>query len=419
MSSIFETKMHLGKITWVIWIALFLSATKGRTQLISQSDKAQQIQLNTITTAVPFLLIAPDSRSGALGDAGVALSPDANSIHWNLSKLAFSDKPMEFSLSYSPWLRSLVNDMSLSYLAGYKKLNKNTAVGGSLRYFSLGSITFTDEYGTTLREFTPKEFALDYGISQRLNKYFGVGFTGRFVNSNLTGSTNIQGAESKPGRTGAVDLSGSYINNDLRIKGKKMGVAAGINISNIGAKMRYTNTANRDFIPMNLKLGGAFTTYMDEYNKLTFTVDLNKLLVPTPPIYDSTGTEILSGMDRNVGVAAGMIQSFYDAPGQIDQNGNVVSGSIGREEMREVNISTGLEYWYAEQFAVRAGYFFEDLSKGNRQFITVGAGLKYQVLTIDMSYLVSTTQQNPLANTLRFSLRFAIGDKSESQDTPE
>ena len=198
-----------------------------------------------------------------------------------------------------------------------------------------------------------------------------------------------------------------------------MGVAAGINVSNIGAKMRYTNTANRDFIPMNLKLGGAFTTYMDEYNKLTFTVDLNKLLVPTPPIYDSTGTEILSGMDRNVGVAAGMIQSFYDAPGQIDQNGNVVSGSIGREEMREVNISTGLEYWYAEQFAVRAGYFFEDLSKGNRQFITVGAGLKYQVLTIDMSYLVSTTQQNPLANTLRFSLRFAIGDKSESQDTPE
>lgn len=419
MSSIFETKMHLGKITWVILIALFLSAAKGRTQLISQSDKAQQIQLNTITTAVPFLLIAPDSRSGALGDAGVALSPDANSIHWNLSKLAFSDKPMEFSLSYSPWLRSLVNDMSLSYLSGYKKLNKNTAVGGSLRYFSLGSITFTDEYGTTLREFTPKEFALDYGISQRLNKYFGVGFTGRFVNSNLTGSTNIQGAESKPGRTGAVDLSGSYINNDLRIKGKKMGVAAGINVSNIGAKMRYTNTANRDFIPMNLKLGGAFTTYMDEYNKLTFTVDLNKLLVPTPPIYDSTGTEILSGMDRNVGVAAGMIQSFYDAPGQIDQNGNVVSGSIGREEMREVNISTGLEYWYAEQFAVRAGYFFEDLSKGNRQFITVGAGLKYQVLTIDMSYLVSTTQQNPLANTLRFSLRFAIGDKSESQDTPE
>jgi len=419
MSSIFEAKMHLQKIIWLGLIALFLCAKEGRTQLISQSDKAQQIQLNTITTAVPFLLIAPDSRSGALGDAGVALSPDANSIHWNLSKLAFSDKPMEFSLSYSPWLRSLVNDMSLSYLSGYKKLNKNTAVGGSLRYFSLGSITFTDEYGTTLREFTPKEFALDYGISQRLNKYFGVGFTGRFVNSNLTGSTNIQGAESKPGRTGAVDLSGSFINNDLRIKGKKVGVAAGVNISNIGAKMRYTNTANRDFIPMNLKLGGAFTTFMDEYNKLTFTLDLNKLLVPTPPIYDSTGTEILSGMERNVGVAAGMIQSFYDAPGQIDQNGNVVSGSIGREEMREVNISTGLEYWYAEQFAVRAGYFFEDLSKGNRQFITVGAGLKYQVLTIDMSYLVSTTQQNPLANTLRFSLRFAIGDKSESQEAPE
>lgn len=419
MSSIFGTKMQLKGITISAVTSWILGMNVASAQLISQSDKAQQIQLNTITTAVPFLMIAPDSRSGALGDAGVALSPDANSVHWNISKLAFSDKPMEFSLSYSPWLRSLVNDMSLSYLSGYKKLNKNTAVGGSLRYFSLGTITFTDEYGTTLRDFTPKEFAIDYGISQRLNKYFGVGFTGRFVNSNLTGSTNIQGAESKPGRTGAVDLSGSFINNDLRIKGKKMGVAAGINISNIGAKMRYTNTANRDFIPMNLKLGGAATTYMDDFNKLTFTLDLNKLLVPTPPIYDSTGTNILSGMDRNVGVATGMIQSFYDAPGQIDANGNVVKGSIGREEMREVNISTGLEYWYAEQFAVRAGYFYEDLSKGNRQFITVGAGLKYQVLTIDMSYLVSTTQQNPLANTLRFTLRFAIGDKTNSSENPE
>jgi Type IX secretion system protein PorV len=419
MSSIFGTKMQKKGIIIIVFITCLVGVRVASAQLISQSDKAQQIQLNTITTAVPFLMIAPDSRSGALGDAGVALSPDANSVHWNISKLAFSEKPMEFSLSYSPWLRSLVNDMSLSYLSGYKKLNKNTAVGGSLRYFSLGTITFTDEYGTTLRDFTPKEFAIDYGISQRLNQYFGVGFTGRFINSNLTGSTNIQGAESKPGRTGAVDLSGSFINNDLRVKGKKLGVAAGINISNIGAKMRYTNTANRDFIPMNLKLGGAATGYMDEFNKLTFTLDLNKLLVPTPPIYDSTGTTILSGMDRNVGVATGMIQSFYDAPGQIDANGNVVKGSIGREELREINISTGLEYWYADQFAVRAGYFYEDLSKGNRQFITVGAGLKYQVLTIDMSYLVSTTQQNPLANTLRFTLRFAIGDKSNTSDTPE
>ncbi len=419
MSSIFGTKMQKKGIIIIVFITCLVGVRVASAQLISQSDKAQQIQLNTITTAVPFLMIAPDSRSGALGDAGVALSPDANSVHWNISKLAFSEKPMEFSLSYSPWLRSLVNDMSLSYLSGYKKLNKNTAVGGSLRYFSLGTITFTDEYGTTLRDFTPKEFAIDYGISQRLNQYFGVGFTGRFINSNLTGSTNIQGAESKPGRTGAVDLSGSFINNDLRVKGKKFGVAAGINISNIGAKMRYTNTANRDFIPMNLKLGGAATGYMDEFNKLTFTLDLNKLLVPTPPIYDSTGTTILSGMDRNVGVATGMIQSFYDAPGQIDANGNVVKGSIGREELREINISTGLEYWYADQFAVRAGYFYEDLSKGNRQFITVGAGLKYQVLTIDMSYLVSTTQQNPLANTLRFTLRFAIGDKSNTSDTPE
>jgi hypothetical protein len=356
------------------------------------------------------LLIAPDSRSGALGDAGVALSPDANSVHWNMSKLAFGDKPMEFSVSYSPWLRALVNDMSLSYISGYKKLDKNRAIGGSLRYFSLGSITFTGEDAQTIREFTPSEFALDLGLSQKLSKNFSVGFAGRFVNSNLTGGINVQGAESKPGRTGAVDLSAFYTKPDARLFGKKLGINAGINITNIGAKMRYTNTANRDFIPTNLRLGTAITGYMDEFNKITFTLDFNKLLVPTPPIYDTDGN-IISGMDRNVGVAQGMIQSFTDAPGQLDENSQVVKGSVGREELREINWGGGFEYNYAEQFAVRAGYFFEDLTKGNRQFITVGAGLKYQVLTIDMSYLISTTQQNPLANTLRFSLRFTIGDK--------
>lgn len=397
-----------------------LMGQRADAQLINQPDKEQLIQLNTITTAVPFLLIAPDSRSGALGDAGVALSPDANSVHWNISKLAFSDKPMEFSVSYSPWLRALVNDMSLSYISGYKKLDKNRAIGGSLRYFSLGSITFTGEDAQTIREFTPSEFAFDLGLSQKLSKHFSVGFAGRFVNSNLTGGINVQGAESKPGRTGAVDLSAFYSKPDARLFGKKLGVNAGVNISNIGAKMRYTNTANRDFIPTNLRLGTAITSYMDEFNKITFTLDFNKLLVPTPPKYvQGSSSEILSGMDPNVGVAQGMIQSFYDAPGQLDENQQVISGSIGREELREVNWGGGFEYSYAEQFAVRAGYFFEDLTKGNRQFITVGAGLKYQVLTIDMSYLISTTQNNPLANTLRFSLRFTIGDKDENGGNPE
>jgi Type IX secretion system protein PorV len=400
-----KKKIILGSVLLAAW-----TGQKATAQLINQSDKAQQIQLNTITTAVPFLLIAPDSRSGALGDAGVALSPDANSVHWNMSKLAFGDKPMEFSVSYSPWLRALVNDMSLSYISGYKKLDKNRAIGGSLRYFSLGSITFTGEDAQTIREFTPSEFALDLGLSQKLSKNFSVGFAGRFVNSNLTGGINVQGAESKPGRTGAVDLSAFYTKPDARLFGKKLGINAGINITNIGAKMRYTNTANRDFIPTNLRLGTAITGYMDEFNKITFTLDFNKLLVPTPPIYDTDGN-IISGMDRNVGVAQGMIQSFTDAPGQLDENSQVVKGSVGREELREINWGGGFEYNYAEQFAVRAGYFFEDLTKGNRQFITVGAGLKYQVLTIDMSYLISTTQQNPLANTLRFSLRFTIGDK--------
>ncbi len=389
-------------------------------QLINQNElDGKQLELNTITTAVPFLLIAPDSRSGALGDAGVALSPDANSVHWNMSKLAFSDKPMEFSVSYSPWLRALVNDMSLSYISGYKKLDKNRAIGGSLRYFSLGSITFTGEDAQTIREFTPSEFALDLGLSQKLSKHFSVGFAGRFVNSNLTGGINVQGAESKPGRTGAVDLSAFYSKPDARLFGKKLGVNAGVNISNIGAKMRYTNTANRDFIPTNLRLGTAITSYLDEFNKITFTLDFNKLLVPTPPMYDADGN-IISGMDRNVGVAQGMIQSFYDAPGAWDSNNKeIIKRSKGFEEIKEINWGGGLEYNYAEQFTVRAGYFYEDITKGNRQFITIGAGIKYQVLTIDMSYLISTTQQNPLANTLRFSLRFTIGDKDENGGNPE
>lgn len=373
-------------------------------------------QLNTITTAVPFLQITPDSRSGALGDAGVALSPDANATFWNAAKLAFVEEDVELSLSYSPWLRALVNDMSLSFLSGYKKLSKNQTIGGSLRYFTLGNITFTDEVGTTIRDFKPNEFSLDASFGQKFSESFSGGIAIRYIYSNLTGGTSSSGVETRPGMGVAADISVFYSNGRLKVAGKDARLNIGTNISNIGNKMRYTNTSDRtDFIPTNLKLGTAFTVNLDKYNQITALVDFNKLLVPTPPRYN-TDDQIEAGKDPNVGVATGIVQSFSDAPGDVTNEGEIIEGTVFKEELREINIGGGLEYWYDQQFAFRTGYFFEHYTKGNRQFITLGAGLKYQVLTIDLSYLISTTQQNPLANTLRFSMRFALGANQQADD---
>ncbi len=373
-------------------------------------------QLNTITTAVPFLQITPDSRSGAMGDAGVALSPDANSTFWNAAKLAFVQEDMEVSLSYSPWLRALVNDMSLAYLSGYKKLSKNQTVGGSLRYFTLGNITFTDEVGTVIRDFKPNEFALDGSFGQKFSEKLSGGIAIRYIYSNLTGGQNVLGADSKPGQSVAADVSVFYSNDKMKVGGRDARLNIGGNISNIGNKMRYTNSDKRDFIPTNLKLGTAYTVDLDKYNQITVALDLNKLLVPTPPRYTADGDSLLAGKSPDVGTATGMVQSFYDAPGDVSNEGNIIAGSVVKEELREVNIGGGFEYWYDQQFAFRTGYFYENYTKGNRQFITLGAGLKYQVLTIDMSYLISTTQQNPLANTLRFTLRLAVGKGSTKSD---
>ena len=352
------------------------------------NDRAADVQLNTITTAVPFLQIAPDSRSGALGDAGVALSPDAASIHWNAAKMGFAENEFEVALSYSPWLRALVDDMNLAYLSGYRKINKNQAVGGALRYFSLGEITLSDK--------------------------FSGGIAARFINSNLTGGITTNGSNTKPGRSFAVDVSAFYTNDDVKLGDKDAIWNWGVNISNIGAKINYTDTQERDFIPANLRVGTALTLELDEYNDLTFTFDANKLLVPTPAKYDQESGELIAGIDPDVGVATALIQSFYDAPGNVEKdeagNTSIESGSVFREELREINLGGGVEYWYDKQFAFRTGYFFEHYTKGNRQFITLGAGLKYSVLAIDMSYLISTTQQNPLANTLRFSLRLEFAD---------
>ncbi len=374
-------------------------------------------ELRAITTAVPFLLIGGDSRSGAMGDAGVALSPDANSQHWNAAKLAFSEEEMEVSLSYSPWLRQLVDDMNLAYLSWYMKLNRTSAIGASLRYFTLGDITFTDNTGQVIRPFRPAEFAVDVSYSLQLSRYFSGGLTARWINSNLTGGVNVGGADSRAANAFAVDLSAFYQNNDMSFGDKDGTLAFGLVVSNIGNKISYTNTAQRDFLPSMIRMGTALTIDLDSYNSLTFAYDATKLLVPSPAVYDQNDrTRVIAGRDPNIGVAAGIFGSFNDAPGRIvrDELGDPVigadgmaeieDGSVLREEFREINHSIGMEYWYAEQFAVRAGYFFEHPTKGNRQFFTVGAGFRYNVFGLDLSYLIPTEQRNPLANTLRFTL---------------
>jgi len=389
-------------------------------KVFGQSElKQSALQLNTITTAVPFLLIAPDSRSGAMGDVGVASSPDANSIHWNVAKLAFVEKEMGIAVSYSPWLRQLVPDINLSYVSGYKKLGENNAIGASLRYFSLGDIKFTNEQGDAIGDFNPAEFAFDVGYSQKFGDRFSGGLAIRYIYSNLTGGVAVLGQDTKAGKSFAVDVGVYYSNQDVELFGQDALLGLGLNISNIGAKISYTDDAIKDFIPINLRFGQSLTFVLDDHNTFSILTDINKLLVPTPPIYstddfgnpitdDITGDPVIeSGKNPDVPIVSGIFQSFGDAPGGFS------------EELREYNISAGLEYWYNKQFAVRAGYFNEHATKGNRKYITVGAGLKLSVFSIDFSYLISTTQQNPLANTVRFSLMFDFDAfKSQSGNQP-
>lgn len=396
-----------------IFVAVLL-VFSASAQNLNQNEKAAQIQLNTITTAVPFLIITPDSRSGGLGDVGAALSPDANSFHWNTSKLVFSKEKAEFSASYSPWLRQLVDDIHLSYIAGYGKLGDRHVVGGSLRYFSLGNITFTNNVGQVIRDFNPNEFEVLGGYAFKLSDRSAVGLNGKFVYSNLTGGTNVGNVGSKAGIAGAVDISYSWFNDEISFGNTDATWSLAATISNIGNKVAYTVDSERDFLPTNLRLGTALKMDFDKYNSITAAFDINKLLVPTPPAYNGTG-EIISGLNPDVGVVTGMLQSFYDAPGTVefDSNGDssIVKNSRFKEEMNEINFGIGAEYWYSSILAVRAGFFHEHASKGNRKYLTFGAGIYFGVFGLDVSYLASVTQNNPLANTVRFSLKFKFGDK--------
>ncbi len=367
-------------------------------------------ELNTITTAVPFLTISPDSRGGAMGDMGVATSADANSQHHNPSKYVFNKNRFGISFSYSPWLRKLVNDINLLYLSTYFKVTDNDALSFSLRYFSLGDINFTDNDGNDMGSQKPNEFAIDLGYSRKLIDELSIAITPRFIYSNLTAGQYVEGVETNAGLAGAADVSLFY-QQDFGFKSNnKMNstLRAGLNISNIGNKMSYSSgTLRRDFLPTNLKLGVSYTVQFDEYNSLMAGVECNKLLVPTNPVYqtDSTGhimydaankPIIYRGKDPDVSVAQGIFQSFGDAP----------AGSI--EEFHEVNWAVGLEYCYRDLLFVRAGYFYEHPTKGNRQFITVGAGLHYSIFALDVAYLFTIDQHHPLENTLRFTLSFDL-----------
>ncbi|MCE3259815.1 MAG: hypothetical protein K0S12_1456 [Bacteroidetes bacterium] len=402
----------------VLIVTSVLIAKSYTAQVSSLALSGQTI--NPITTAVPFLLISPDSKQGGMGDVGAATDPDVNSVHWNGSKLAFAEKQFGVGFTVTPWLRLLVPDINLYYLAGYGKLNKNQAVAASLRYFSLGNIELTNATGVKTGDFKPNEFAVDVAFSQKLSDRFALGIATRYINSSIS-RVFFNGSSGNAASTVAVDLSMYFRSKKFDMGDKKGTATAGLAFTNIGAKIKYSNDQN--FIPMNMRLGGGLKTHMDDNNTIGVYLDFNKLLVPTPPIYKykvdpatgeptaeveidpATNKKVIeAGKDPNVPVAQGIIQSFGDAPGGF------------KEELQEFNTSVGLEYWYNNVFAVRTGYFYEPKTKGSRQFFTIGMGVKYSVINIDGSFLIPTLLNNPLQRTWRISISFDFDAAKKEKD---
>jgi hypothetical protein len=353
---------------------------------------------NTINTAVPFLRISPDARAGAMGDAGVATSPDANSIYWNQAKIPFAKSRSAIAVTYTPWLKELVNDVFLATIAGYYQMDEMQAVSGSLRYFSLGTINFTDVTGQPTYDYHPREFAFDAGYSRKLSDNLSIALAGRYIYSNLA-SGEVGGRVIKPGTAFAADVSLFYTKEFEKADGTVNTWNVGLALTNMGTKISYTSSAtNKDFIPTNFGLGTAYTFGLDETNKIMLTADVNKLMVPTP---DSLGKY------REKGTLQGMFSSFGDAPGGF------------KEELEEFTVSAGGEYTYNDMFAVRLGYFYENKNKGNRKYATAGVGVKYNMFGLNFSYLVPSgngIQRNPLSNTLRFTLIFDLGHQEEDDN---
>lgn len=364
--------------------------------------------INVVTTAVPFLRISPDARSGGMGDIGVATPADANSAFNNLAKLPFAESKSAIAVTYTPWLKGLdLNDVYLATVAGYYKLDETQVVSSSFRYFSLGNIQFTDASGNNLNSFRPREFSIDGGYSRKLSDKLGLGIALRYIHSNLASGT-YNGTTYKAGSSVAGDIS--LFHDGTGGNANTSGLNWGVALTNLGAKISYTNDATqKDYIPANLGLGIAYVKILDETSKATFGLDINKLMVPTPPVFTGNSTTDAAALDkyRSKGVLSSWFSSFGDAPGG------------GSEELRELQVSLGAEYMYNNQFAFRAGYFYEHPTKGNRKYFTVGAGINYNMFGLNFSYLIPSgagVNRNPLANTVRFGLIFNLDKDTYAVD---
>jgi hypothetical protein len=379
---------------FIFFCLMFAPVISANAQILS----GQNIESNPITTAVPFLTIAPDSRHGAMGDVGAATSADVNSQHWNSSKYIFMEESAGFGISYTPWLRNLADDINLAYVSGYYKLGDIQAVSASLRYFSLGDIQLMDMQSMPMGTQNPNEFAIDAGYSRKLSDKWAGGVVVRYIRSDLSGG--IASETYTAGNAFATDISFFY-NNSWSSRGSNSSLAAGIDISNIGSKISYDDGETKEYLPANLRLGTSYTMDINEYNSFALSFDINKLLVPTPAdtfsVENSDGTSIIIPMySREKAVISSLFSSLTDAPGGL------------QEELQELMFSVGAEYWYNKQFALRGGYFYEHENKGNRKYVTFGAGLKMNVFGLDFSYLMPISRSNPLQNTLRFTLSFDL-----------
>lgn len=413
------------KIKKLLLAAFLVTAAASYGQNNNVIGQDYSVSPNVITTAVPFVSISPDARGGAMGDCGVASDPDVYSMHYNAAKYVYLKDKFSAGLGYSPWLRNLVSDMNLAYLALAYKINDRSSVAGTLRYFSCGEINYRDQNNYDLGTFSPNEWAVDATYSRLLGDYLSGAVAGRFIYSDLTQNQTDYG---RPGISVAADVAVYYKKPVEWFSNMDADIAWGVAINNIGSKISYNGSSERrDFIPTTLRAGASLKLELDEYNSLAFMADFTKLMVPSPPVIarDSMGNpqvnddgsyKIAYGMDNNVSVVQGMIQSFYDAPGcgYNTYTGELVNYGKFYEELCEINFGVGVEYWYNNIFAVRAGYFNETALKGNRKFVTLGAALKYNVFGLDVSYLIpvnTVAGSNPLENTLRFNLTYSMGGK--------
>jgi hypothetical protein len=380
------------------------------------TDELGGADFNTIQTAVPFLTITPDARAAGMGDLGAASTADMSSQHWNVAKYAFADAKGGFAITHTPWLRNLIRDINMVYVSGYYRINQKNNVSSSFRFFSLGEIVFTNLHGIVLGEYHPFEFAVDAGYSRLFTDHLSAGMIFRFIYSDLTrDQTPASGAPTKPGTSAAGDLA-LYYQNDFPVGERTASWALGMNISNIGTPLSYTEDAIKTPIPTNLRLGGKFGFDIDENHSISLMADVNKLMVPTPPVYKTdtaTGEHIVvRGKEAPRSVMAGMFQSFYDAPGVLREDGNY---SVFMEEMHEIIYALGVEYNFHNMLAVRYGYFHEHATKGNREYFTTGICVRNHIFLLDVAYLFPVAGQNsPLANTFRVTFSVELGKNPDS-----